>query len=231
MAKAAIAGHRTVVVTATDGRRVHVGDGCLVSGDDLADRRLSELSRATRILDVHRTVFLGYHDSGFGPTAEPLDPHTFSRTDVEDAAQRLADVLIEESADVLTIYDDHGVYPHTDHLQVHRVGVRAAELAGTRHVLEATFERKRFMELLSNLNIGLGRPRALGLETSSINTIVDVGEVLAQKRAAMDVHASEPMYSFFLTSVDEHRFRHWFSQEWYRQRTAPGDLDLLSLLA
>ena len=32
---------------------------------------------------------------------------------------------------MLTVYDDNGGYGHPDHIQVHRVGVRAAELAGT----------------------------------------------------------------------------------------------------
>ena len=41
-------------------------------------------------------------------------------------------------ADVLTVYDDHGGYGHPDHIQVHRVGSRAAELAGHAAVYEAT---------------------------------------------------------------------------------------------
>ena len=56
---------------------------------------------------------------------------SFWRADVEEAARRLADILEEEQADVLTIYDEWGVYGHPDHVQVHRVGARAAELAGT----------------------------------------------------------------------------------------------------
>ena len=50
-------------------------------------------------------------------------------------------ILREEHADVLTVYDDHGNYGHPDHVQVHRVGVRAAELAGTRRVYESTMNR------------------------------------------------------------------------------------------
>src|SRR5918995_112630 len=48
-----------------------------------------------------------------------------------EAAGRLAAVLREEGADVVTIYDENGVYGHPDHVQVHRVGTRAAALAGT----------------------------------------------------------------------------------------------------
>ena len=42
---------------------------------------------------------------------------------------------------MLTIYDDNGNYGHPDHIQVHRVGARAAELAGTPQVFEATMNR------------------------------------------------------------------------------------------
>src|SRR3546814_8370258 len=53
----------------------------------------------------------------------------------------LAEVLREENADVLTIYDPNGGYGHPDHIQVHHVGVRAAELAGTPFVYEASTNR------------------------------------------------------------------------------------------
>ena len=65
----------------------------------------------------------------------------FARADVEEAAGRLAKLLVEEDADVLTVYDPVGGYGHPDHVQVHRVGTRAAELAGTPVVLEATVPR------------------------------------------------------------------------------------------
>ncbi len=56
------------------------------------------------------------------------NPACFWQADVEEAAERLATILREVDADVLTIYDDHGNYGHPDHIQVHRVGSRAAEL-------------------------------------------------------------------------------------------------------
>ena len=44
-----------------------------------------------------------------------------------------------------TIYDDHGNYGHPDHIQVYRVGKRAAELAGVAEVYEATMNRDRLL--------------------------------------------------------------------------------------
>ena len=47
---------------------------------------------------------------------------------------------------MLTIYDDHGLYGHPDHIQVHRVGRLAGERAGMAHVYEATVGRERAFE-------------------------------------------------------------------------------------
>ena len=44
---------------------------------------------------------------------------------------------------MLTSYDPAGGYGHPDHVQVHRVGARAAALAGTPVLLEATVDRRR----------------------------------------------------------------------------------------
>jgi len=90
-------------------------------------------------LGCARVEWLGYADSGLhGDEGGPL---AFARADVDEAARRLADVLEHERADVLTTYDPTGGYGHPDHVHVHHVGRRAAELAGTRVVLEATVDR------------------------------------------------------------------------------------------
>src|SRR2546427_2123424 len=75
---------------------------------------------------------------------------SFWRANVEEAVGRLAAILEEERPEVLTVYDDHGNYGHPDHIQVHRVGVRAAELAGTPHVFEATMNRDLMLQLMKN---------------------------------------------------------------------------------
>ena len=69
------------------------------------------------------------------------DPASFLQADLDEAAERLAAILREERADVLTVYDWHGNYGHPDHIRVHQVGHRAAELAGTPDVYEATLNR------------------------------------------------------------------------------------------
>src|SRR5207342_1804460 len=105
----------------------------------LAERRLTELGRSATVLGCSRVELLGYADSGLEGTEGGAE--ALARADVEEAAGRLAKLLVEEDADALTVYDPVGGYGHPDHVQVHRVGTRAAELAGTPVVLEATVPR------------------------------------------------------------------------------------------
>src|SRR3954465_5099541 len=150
MAKAAADGHRVVLVVATRGEHGEVEDGFLSSGEELWQRRGQETAAGGEILGVARHEFLGYRDSGMMGTPENDAPDAFWQADVDEAAERLARILREEQADVLTVYDDHGNYGHPDHIQVHRVGVRAAERAGIKQVYEATMNRddlRRLMEM------------------------------------------------------------------------------------
>src|SRR5437763_6261649 len=141
LAKAADAGHRVVIVWATRGEHGEYPDGFLADGEPLWPHRVEEAAKAAAVLGAARTGFLGYRDSGMMGTPENDAPESFWQADVDEAAERLARILREEQADVLTIYDDHGNYGHPDHIQVHRVGLRAAELAGIQQVYEATMNR------------------------------------------------------------------------------------------
>ncbi|MEY2469380.1 MAG: hypothetical protein QOF21_2078, partial [Actinomycetota bacterium] len=141
MAKAAHDGHRVVLVTATLGEHGEVAEGYLEPGESLGERRMKELSEAATILGASRLELLGYRDSGMMGTPENDAADSFWQADVEEAAQKLAAILTEENADVLTIYDENGVYGHPDHIKVWEVGVRAADIAGVKKVYEMTVNR------------------------------------------------------------------------------------------
>src|SRR4051794_8687110 len=105
MVKAAADGHRVVLVVATRGEHGEVEDGFLNSGEELWQRRVQETAAAAEILGVARHEFLGYRDSGMMGTSENDAPDAFWQADLDEAAERLARILREEQADVLTIYD------------------------------------------------------------------------------------------------------------------------------
>ena len=229
LAKAAKDGHRVVLVFGTKGEHGEVEDGFLAAGESLAERRVQETHRSAEILGASRVEFLGYVDSGMMGTPENDVPTSFWQADIDDAAAKLAAILEEENADVLTIYDDHGVYGHPDHIQVHRVGVRAAQLAGTRRVYESTANRDAIVGgLLEARDMGVEMPGDLdpdafsdfGVSDAEITTVVDVSDFLDIKRASMRAHASQIAdTSFFLSTPDEF-FARAFGQEWYIRRGA-----------
>jgi LmbE family N-acetylglucosaminyl deacetylase len=232
MAKAAAAGHRVVLVLATKGEHGEVEESFLDPGEELWERRVQEAEQAAKILGAQRVEFLGYRDSGMVDTPENEAPDSFWQADVDVAAQRLAAILEEEKADVLTVYDPNGNYGHPDHIQVHRVGARAGELAKTPKVYEATIDRDYIRSLIAQAaELGLpdlpnDRPQNpeefdMGMPGELITTRVDVGEFLDAKRRAMQAHASQIAETSFFLSMPEPAFQLTWGTEFYILRGAP----------
>jgi LmbE family N-acetylglucosaminyl deacetylase len=197
MARAAAAGHRVVVVFATDG-----GAGLAAAAygprGGMGPVRRAEARGAATALGAERVEFLDYADSGMAGEPSGLTG-PFAATDPDEAAGRLAAILRDERADVVTSYDPAGGYGHPDHVQVHRVGGRAAALAGTPVLLEATVDRtalrraSRLVSRLPGLPAGFD-PRlvdAAYTPRAELTHRVDVRGFTGPKRAAMAAHASQ----------------------------------------
>jgi LmbE family N-acetylglucosaminyl deacetylase len=183
-------GHRVIIVMATNGE---------IWPDQHRGRRLEELRASAAILGADKAVHLGYADSGAGPVLfdDPPGGTRFARADIEEAAGKLAGLLTDEQADLLLSYDAQGGYGHPDHVRVHQVGARAAQLAGVR-VVEATVPREvvaRFARLLLLLRLvtrhSLDEMRGYGMPQSAITHRVDVRRYAAQKRAALAAHPTD----------------------------------------
>lgn len=224
MAALAADGHRVILVTATRGELGEIPDGLLEPDEDLATRRDKELADACSILGVARHVQLAYGDSGMAGEPTNDRPGSFHRADVDEAATRLATVLRDEGADVLTVYDENGGYGHPDHIQVHRVGMRAAELAGTARLFMSTINRN-YMERLAEQAVAMGlempggdKPPEfdeLGVDESRITTAVDVTAFLEVKRRAMAAHASQIGETSFFLGLPPDAFAMAWGTEWY----------------
>jgi LmbE family N-acetylglucosaminyl deacetylase len=221
MLKAAAAGHRVVLVLATKGEHGEVAEGYLEPDEALWERRVKETNAAAEILGVGRVEFLGYVDSGMMGTPENDVPGSFWQADVDEAARRLAAILDEEQADVFTAYDENGIYGHPDHIQVHRVGVRAGELARTPKVYMNTIDRDRVRRL-----IALAREEGnevpgdidneefnLGVSGDRVTTRIDVTEFADRKRAAMAAHASQISEESFFLAMPPEQFAVAFGEE------------------
>ncbi|HEY6796727.1 MAG TPA: PIG-L family deacetylase [Kineosporiaceae bacterium] len=199
LAKAAAGGHRVVLVSATDGA-AGLAASSFGTPTELSRHRAAELHRSAEAIGAARVAFLGYADSGLHGEVEPgpgVVP--FARADVGEAAERLAEILAQERADVLTSYDASGGYGHPDHVQVHHVGAAAAALAGTPLVLEATVDRDlllRGLRLARRLRLLPPEVDVAGFEhayapRSRITHRIDVRSWTSAKRLAMAAHASQ----------------------------------------
>ncbi|HET7429890.1 MAG TPA: PIG-L family deacetylase [Nocardioides sp.] len=193
LARAAAEGHRVVLVVATSGEAGLTDDGRRAG---LGDRRRAELEEAAAALGVARVEVLGYPDSGLDGR-RPAG--CFADVDPSEPVARLAEILREERADVLTTYDSSGGYGHPDHVQVHVVAARAADLAGTSVVLEATVEREaiaRAVGWLRRLSRVLPMPHLPDMDRAflpraELTHCVDVRRHLPAKEAALAAHASQ----------------------------------------
>jgi LmbE family N-acetylglucosaminyl deacetylase len=231
MAQLAADGHRVVLVAATRGEHGEVAPGFLSDGETLGQRRTAELQASAQVLGVSRLEFLGYEDSGMMGTETNEAPGCFWQADLEEAAGRLAAILEEEATSVLVVYDSHGGYGHPDHIQVHRVGLRAGELAGTAQVYEATIDRDRVAAM-----IRVARDRGFmgdddgpdidensdfGVRGTEVTTRIDVSQQALIKRQAMRCHRSQIADDTFWLTMPDDQFQVAFSEESYIHQGVP----------
>jgi LmbE family N-acetylglucosaminyl deacetylase len=227
MAKAAADGHDVVLVVATGGEEGEYPEGFLDDGELLGERRLQETMASAAVLGVKAVEWLGYRDSGMVDTPTTTNPECFWQADVEEAATKLAAILRAHDCDVFTIYDANGNYGHPDHIQVHRVGARAAELYGRAEVFEATMNRDYVQRNIKAMRDAAGEAGdgipvdappedfEIGVAEAEITTAVDVSAFIDQKRASMRAHASQiSEQSFFLLMPDD-VFTGAFGTEWF----------------
>jgi N-acetyl-1-D-myo-inositol-2-amino-2-deoxy-alpha-D-glucopyranoside deacetylase len=100
--------------------------------DSLGKHRVLELAQAMKALGVSDHRFLGegvieYRDSGMMGTEPNNRPDVFWNADLEAASDHLVRVIDEVKPHVLITYDEFGGYGHPDHIQAHRVAMRASE--------------------------------------------------------------------------------------------------------
>jgi LmbE family N-acetylglucosaminyl deacetylase len=240
MARAAAEGHRVVLVVATDGGLGLAASEFTGASDTLLGTvRMAELQASASALGTARVESLGYADSGLGPELPPDPPGRlrFIRADPEEAAHRLAAILRDEKADVLLTYDANGGYGHRDHVKVHEVGARAAEIAGTPRVLQATVPRDlivRAVRLATRLHRFPPEFDPTSFErsyspSSAVTHRIPVRRYAAQKRAAMRAHASQATadggadrtLAAFLR-IPRPLFDVVFGREWYVDAARPA---------
>ncbi len=224
MATAAAAGHRVVLVCATRGEQGEPQAGILNEGEELWERRIVELHTSCELLGAEPPHFLDYEDSGMMGEPENDNPNCFWQADHDEAVARLANILRAVDADVLTIYDDHGGYGHPDHLRVHTVGLKAAEVVGIDHVYEATINRDRVRDMMAmaadpDSDLEIEEPgvdtETFGTANSDISFEIDVKAVIDKKRDSIMAHRSQVGPDSFFLQLPPEVFAEAFGTEWF----------------
>ena len=212
------------LVTCTLGEEgeIHVPELAMLAAaedDQLGGYRIGELAAACAALGVTDHRFLGgagrYRDSGMMGTPANEHPRCFWRADLDEAAGLLVDVLREVRPQVVVTYDGNGFYGHPDHIQAHRVTMRAVELAAVegiapakvywtglpKSVLEAGIQA--FAEAADNPFDGIEKVEdfPFGNLDSEIAARVDATGYAEAKTAALRAHATQIPASSWLYSL------------------------------
>ena len=221
-------GHRVVLVVATSGE-LGVPENNV---SDLATAREEETRRCCDSLGVDEIVFLRFGDSGLNgenPAGFMYQPLNVVASTAVDKLRPLGPI------DALVTYDDHGIYGHPDHVQVHEVAKEIADRLKIETIYESTIDREylHFVETHVVVEAGLGeRPIGRGLAASDlgmpsllIDLTVDVSSQLAAKREAMAAHASQLPSDAPAFALGQKNFAAVYGYEWYIRRGPSGVLD------
>jgi N-acetyl-1-D-myo-inositol-2-amino-2-deoxy-alpha-D-glucopyranoside deacetylase len=171
--------------------------------DQLGGYRIFELTRALEALGVDEPRFLGgpghWRDSGMAGTPARGHPR-FADADLTEAADVLAAVIDDFRPHVVVTYDPDGGYGHPDHIQAHRVTTAA--------VTAAQWQVPRFFWTVASTSAMTGGLRDLGevpagwtritidevpfgFPDDRIDVVIDAGERIEAKVAAMRAHATQ----------------------------------------
>jgi N-acetyl-1-D-myo-inositol-2-amino-2-deoxy-alpha-D-glucopyranoside deacetylase len=211
MAKYAADGAQVTLITCTMGEEGEVLLPALAGiaadkADQLGGWRIHELEEACKVLGVRDHRFLGgaggYRDSGMIDTPANQNPRCFWQADLEVATAQLVEVIREVRPQVVVTYDDFGGYGHPDHIQAHRVTVRAVEQ--TRDIVAKFYYTaipRSFMQASIDAMKEGGHEFFGGIESADdvpfakdddeITTQVDARDYLDRKVEAMRAHASQ----------------------------------------
>lgn len=218
-------GARVTLVVATDGQ---AGQDLSGQGRRIGPVRARELQQAASVLGVHELVTLGWADSGMDGV-----PHqrALARQPVVSVAEQIDEIVTRTGADTIVGYDEGGIYPHPDHVAVHRSVAEVARVRPGLSYYEATVDaeglgRRPVRHLVLGANDAAraaGLPDVqVGLPASRIVTEYQAGKSdFAAKLAAMQAHSSQ-IGAEHLQQNDLHSA---YGVEWFTRSGPAGAID------
>jgi N-acetyl-1-D-myo-inositol-2-amino-2-deoxy-alpha-D-glucopyranoside deacetylase len=222
MARYAAEGALVTLVTCTLGEEgeVLVPELAHLAADrdgGLGEHRVGELAAACEALGVKDHRFLGgagrYVDSGMMGLPSNDRPDCFWRADLDEASAHLVAVIREVRSQVVVTYDENGGYGHPDHVQAHRVAMRAVECARDgswrpdlgeawsvakvywtavpRSVLQAGIDALREGGQENFFAVESADELPFAVPDADVTTVVDGALQMEAKLAAMRAHATQ----------------------------------------
>ena len=212
-------GVRVDLVTCTDGAEGEIHDPTLDPEEArprLASIRAAELACSVDALGggaIHHHL-LGYRDSGMIGTDANGHPDSFWRSDIDEAARRLVEIVREARPAAIVSYDENGNYGHPDHINASRIAreaylASAGEPWAVSRFYEIAFVRERWAELADamkerGLELPWGRDddndrepeeeggeEEFGRADAEVTTRVDVSAHRDAKLRSMDCHRTQ----------------------------------------
>jgi N-acetyl-1-D-myo-inositol-2-amino-2-deoxy-alpha-D-glucopyranoside deacetylase len=174
--------------------------------DALGEHREIELANAMKALGVTDFRFLAegegkYRDSGMMGTEPNNRPDVFWQADFEEASDYLVKVIDEVKPHILITYDEIGGYGHPDHMQAHRVAMRASEKSKwqIQKIYWNTMPKSVLAESMAKMKelgsdfFGADNVDDLPFakEDSFVTTLIDGNSYVDAKMAAMKAHHTQ----------------------------------------
>ena len=242
MARYAAEGARVVCVTCTGGEHGEIVVKDLDTPENhakLGEIRAEELRRAlARLNPKVESRRLGYIDSGMMGTPENNLPGTFWQADMDEAVQKLLAIVREVKPQVMVGYNDFGGYGHPDHIRAGLIAkaafeatadwpdkpLKLYEVAGSfrrreevqkraeergvktwwggseEETAEQKAEREAFMRKMADAQ-------------GPVTTIVDIGQFVPNKIAALREHVTQLPGDGFFLALTEADWRELMSTE------------------
>jgi N-acetyl-1-D-myo-inositol-2-amino-2-deoxy-alpha-D-glucopyranoside deacetylase len=238
LAKYAAEGVRVVLVYATCGEEGEMHDpdrDPVEARARLGEIREAEASEAAAILGVTDVYFLGYRDSGMKDTDANKNPSAFMNVPLEEATEKLLEIMQETQPQVVVTYDEDGGYGHPDHIMTHRITVEAFQRAqrsswaprklyfgarsreGFRHYAEGLKElRLEIPWMKSDFNFD-----EYGVPDADITAHIDIAAYAPLKKQALAVHRTQIKPDFFYLSLPDEVSRDLQGMEYFVRVVPP----------
>ena len=216
VARYAAEGVRAALVCCTGGEEGDVLNPAVDSPEvraDLGAVREAELRASVDAIGYAALYLLGYRDSGMPDTEANARADNFANAPLEEAVGQLVAIIRREHPQVLITYgDETSFYKHPDHIRVHEISIPAFDAAGDpaqfpdlgepwqpSKLYYSGFSFRRIRALHEAYEkLGEESPYAeriaqfpSSLDIPFPTTFIDVGDFLAQRRAALLAHRTQ----------------------------------------